>query len=184
MSTMLVHRFMLVAHPTYARTSSDDSEPKATSELVRSSTRRCTRRRRVRLATTNEKLVAASAVPIEHRARPERAYRLAVCLANAHARAGSDDSKPKAINELARGSTRRYASQCRARLLPSDDVTVMASGVQIEHGARSLSYVDDPLNTRAHRRRQPQARGDEWLGEKLNERMRFSALRATNAERR
>ena len=39
-------------------------------------------------------------------------------------------------------------------------------------------------NTRAHPRRRPQARGDEWLGEALNAQIRFPASRTTTAERR
>ena len=99
-----------------------------------------------------------------------------------HARAGSDDSEPKAINELARGSMRKCAFQRRMRLMPSDDVTVMASGVQIERGARSRSYADDPLNTRTHRRRRAQAQGDEQAGEKLDAQMRLSTPREMGIE--
>ena len=81
---------------TLARTAVDELKLKATSELARSSTRKCACRRRVRWAANNDKLVTAGAMLMEHGARPNRAYKFAICLANARAHASlSTTSNPK-----------------------------------------------------------------------------------------
>ena len=68
---------------------------------------------------------------MEHGARPKRAHRFAVCLANARARIAVDDLKPEATSDAVINSTCECARQRRRRLRPSDDATIAVGAIDI-----------------------------------------------------